>query len=244
MTNKNLIVHLMLTLGVSAAFTLGQETGGPPRQGQRPAPRGPGGAPGLSLDFKAAPLPKDDQEKKVLEVLDEMDTKSRRGMLSVPRDDGRLLRLLVESTGARNVVEIGTSHGYSATWMGLALRKTGGKLTTFEIDKERAETARQNFRRAGVDGVVTLVEGDAHQEVTRLKEPIDLLFLDADKEGYLDYLNKLLPMVRPGGVVVAHNMTSRQADPAFVSAIATNASLDTLYLTTGSGGIAVMLKKR
>lgn len=242
--NKQSIVCLtLMALGLATIPVLAQEGAAPARPAQRPQARGPGG-PGAGLDFKAAPVARDAAEKKVLEVLDEMDTKFRRGMLSVPRDDGRLLRLLAESAGAKNVVEIGTSHGYSATWMCLALQKTGGKLTTFEIDKERAAQARQNFKRAGVESLVTLIEGDAHQEVTKLKEPIDLLFLDADKEGYLDYLEKLLPVVRPGGLVVAHNMSAGQADPRFVSAIATNGLLDTLYLTTGNQGVAVMLKKR
>jgi predicted O-methyltransferase YrrM len=244
MKSGSLTCLIALTLTISGGPGLSQETGAPARQGQRPPPRAAGATSSRGLDFKAAPLPKDEAERKVLEVLDEMDVQQRRGMLSVPRDDGRLLRLLAESVGAKNIVEVGTSHGYSAIWMCLALRATGGKLTTFEIDKDRIERARQNFKRAGVEGLVTLVEGDAHQEVTKLKEPIDLLFLDADKEGYLDYLNKLLPLVRGGGLIVAHNMTARQADARFVKAIAENAALDTLYVTTGNEGIAVMLKKR
>ena len=123
-----------------------------------------------------------------------MDKNQRRGSMSVPRDDGRLLRMLAESLGAKHVVELGTSYGYSGVWFCLALRKTGGKLTTYEIDPQRAATARNNFKRAGVTESVTIVEGDAHKEVTKLKEPVDLVFIDADKEGYADYLNKLLPL--------------------------------------------------
>ena len=77
--------------------------------------------------------------------------------------------------GARNVVELGTSNGYSGLWFILALTKTGGHLTTFDIDKGRFEMARNNFKKAGVDGIVTQVLGDAHKEVARLKDPIDLL---------------------------------------------------------------------
>ncbi len=243
MNKQSLVCLIVMSLGLSPVLVAAQEGAAATRPAQRPQSRGPGGQ-GAGLDFKAAPVARDAAEKRILDVLDEMDTKFRRGMLSVPRDDGRLLRLLAESSGAKNVVEIGTSHGYSATWMCLALQKTGGKLTTFEIDKERAAQARQNFKRAGVDSLVTLIEGDAHQEVTKLKEPIDLLFLDADKDGYLDYFEKLLPVVRPGGLIVAHNMSANQADRRFVGSIATNALLDTLYLTTGGEGVAVMLKKR
>jgi len=126
--------------------------------------------------------------------------------MNVPVLDGRLLRLLTETIGAKHVVEVGTSNGYSGIWLGLALQKTGGKLATYEIDADRASLARENFKRAGVDEVITLVEGDAHENVKKIKEPIDLLFLDADKEGYVDYLNKLLPLVRPGGLIVGHNI--------------------------------------
>jgi len=195
------------------------------------------------VELRSQPMAKDETEKKILAVLEEMRGRSR-GMMSVPRDDGRYLRLLVESTGATNVVEIGTSHGYSAVWLCLGLLRTGGRLTTFEIDAGRAALARDNFKQAGVEKIVTLVEGDAHVEVARLKDPIDLLFLDADKQGYIDYLNKLLPLVRPGGLIVAHNMDSRMADPRYVKAVTTHPELETLFVNLGASGIGVTLKKR
>lgn len=197
-----------------------------------------------SASFAAAPLAKDEAEKKILEVLEDMDRAQRRGTMSVPRDDGRLLRLLAESVGAKHVVELGTSHGYSAIWFCLALRQTGGKLTTFEIDPQRAAAARENFKRAEVTALVRLVEGDAHQEVSKLKDPIDLVFLDADKEGYADYLKKLLPLVRPGGLIVAHNIDARMADPQFIKAITTDPGLDSVFGSVGNSGLSLSLKKR
>ena len=173
-----------------------------------------------------------------------MNQSQRRGTMSVPQEDGRLLRLLAESIGARHVVELGTSHGYSGIWFCLALRTTGGRLTTYEIDAQRAAAARENFNRAGVSSLVTLVEGDAHQEVGNLKEPVDLVFLDADKEGYTDYLNQLLPLIRPGGLIVAHNIDARMADPGYIKAITTNPHLESLFLNLGRSGISVTLKKR
>ena len=88
--------------------------------------------------------------------------------------------------------------------------------------------------------IITLVLGDAHEEVASLKEPIDILFLDADKQGYIDYLDKLLPLVRPGGLVIAHNITPRMADPKYVEAITTNPDLETIV----RGGVGISLKKR
>jgi len=191
------------------------------------------------------PVPADGEEKKILDILKVMRAKESRGMMNVSPDDGRLLRLLTESLGAKNVVEIGTSNGYSGIWFCLALRKTGGKLTTHEIDKGRAELARKNFKRAGVEKFVTLVEGDAHKEVSKLKDKIDILFMDADKAGYVDYLKKLLPLVRPGGLIVAHNTSSHAGSMQdYLKAITTNKDLETLFLHRQSAGIGVTLKKR
>lgn len=189
-------------------------------------------------------LANSEQEKRILNVLDEMGHDEYSQMLSVPPEDGRVLRLLAEAIDARHIVEIGTSNGYASIWFCLALRTTGGKLTTYEIDPRRALLARENFKRAGVDKLVTLVEGDAHKTVTKLKGPIDILFLDADKEGYIDYLDKLLPLVRPGGLIIAHNMNFRQADKNYVKAITTNPNLETLFLHMDRAGVGVTMKKR
>jgi len=163
--------------------------------------------------------------------------------MNVPADDGRLLRILAETIGAKHIVEMGTSNGYSGIWQCLALKSTGGKLTTFEIDAQRAAMARENFKKAGVEDLVTLIEGDAHEKAAQVEGPIDILFLDADKEGYLDYLNKLLPKVRPGGLVIGHNINPGQSDPKYIEAITTNPDLETLILNH-TGGISVTLKKR
>ncbi len=189
------------------------------------------------------PLAKGPAEQKILDVLDDMDRNQRGGNMNVPIEDGRLLRLLAESIGAKQVVEIGTSNGYSGIWQALALKSTGGKLMTFEIDEGRAAMARQNFQRAGVDDIVTLVMGDAHEKVADVVGPVDMVFIDADKEGYVDYLNKLLPKVRPGGLIVAHNITPGMADPEYVTAITTNSELETVFYSEG-GGVSVTLKKR
>ena len=76
-----------------------------------------------------------------------------------------------------------------------------------------AALARENFATAGVADIVTVVEGDAHKKLADLKGPIDLVFIDADKEGYLDYLTKMTPLVRAGGLIIAHNMDPRMGDP-------------------------------
>ncbi|MHC4400949.1 MAG: O-methyltransferase [Planctomycetota bacterium] len=176
-----------------------------------------------------------------MDSLDEIGRTQGR-MMNVPVQDGRLLRLMAETINAKTVVEIGTSNGISAIWLSAALRKTGGKLITHEIDKERAALARENFAKAGVAEIVTVVEGDAHETVTRLKGPIDMVFIDAEKEGYSDYLKKVLPLVRPGGLVLAHNMTARMASTDFAKEITTNPNLETILYMQGRG-MSVSMKK-
>lgn len=226
---------VVLSLAIVESLTAQPPSGGPGG--------GPGGRRGRDSGSvrEQAPLPANEEEKKILSVLDDMDQNQSRGMMNVPQADGRMLRLLTEATGAKHVVEIGTSNGYSGIWFCLALRTTGGKLTTHDIDEGRASLARENFKRAGVDKLVTLVMGDAHETVTKIKEPIDVLFIDADKEGYTDYLKKLLPLVRPGGLILAHNIEMVGQD--FIKAITGDPNLETVFQGQGQG-LSVTLKKR
>ena len=159
----------------------------------------------------------------------------------VPEQDGRLLRVLAQTMGAKHVVEIGTSVGYSGLWFALALRSTKGRLTTFDIDSDRLDRARKNFARAGVENIITPVLGDAHERVQELSGPIDLLFLDADKQGYLDYLGKVRPKLRTNGLIVAHNMVYPTPDPRFIQAITTDPMLETSFLNMEGAGLAVTL---
>jgi caffeoyl-CoA O-methyltransferase len=195
---------------------------------------------GLRGGYSTAILPQanSESEKKVLAVIEQVQANDQ--YLNVPAADGRMLRLLTEAAGAKNVVEIGTSTGLSGLWLCMALQKTGGKLTTFEYDAGRAVRAQRHFAEAGVDQIVTVVHGDAHQTIDRLKEPIDVVFIDADKEGYVDYLNKLLPFVRPGGLVLAHNVGRSDE---YDTRVTGDPSLETLFYMEG-GGLGITLKKR
>jgi caffeoyl-CoA O-methyltransferase len=195
--------------------------------------------PGRYTDTSNPPLAKTEAEKRILGVLEDI-VKSGSMYANVPLSDGRALRVLTEAAGAKNVVELGTSTGYSGLWFCLALQKTGGKLTTFEIDPGRAATARKHFQLAGVSPMVTIVEGDAHQTIARLKEPIDVVFIDADKEGYSDYLDKLLPLVRPGGLILGHNVNMVEE---YIKKVESNPDLETIFYMQGEG-LSVTLKKR
>jgi caffeoyl-CoA O-methyltransferase len=191
------------------------------------------------------PRPRDEAEKRIVAVLEDMYVHQSRGMGNVLPEDGRLLRMLTETLGAKHAVELGTSNGYSALWFCLALRSTGGKLTTHEIDPKRIALAKENFRRAGVEDLVTLVEGDAHETIRRLTAPIDLLLLDAEKEGLTDYLTKLLPRLRPGGLLIAHD-SSGQAHlmQDYFRAIASNPDLETVFVDASKWGMCLTRKMR
>jgi predicted O-methyltransferase YrrM len=142
---------------------------------------------------------------KLRRLLEEMDAQGPR-YWSVPRKDGEFLHFLVKATQARSVLEIGTSHGYSAIWMGLALEETGGRLTTIEIDQARHDLAQKHVGEANLLQRVTLIKGDAHVEVTKLNGPFDFVFVDADKEGQVDYFHKLYPRrLASGGILASHN---------------------------------------
>ncbi|MFV1966655.1 MAG: O-methyltransferase [Pirellulaceae bacterium] len=234
MTKATLAVTSLVLFCLLADATWAQ---GPPR---RKGPRRRGGAAAASIENPLTP--KDGDEKKILDAIETMREGPR--FANVSPNDGRLLRLLTESTGAQRVVEIGTSTGESAVWFALALRKTGGHLFTHELDEERANVAKANFKKAGVEALITLIPGDAHETVKQHKEPIDILFLDADKAGYIDYLDKLLPLVRPGGLIIAHNMVYPNPDPNYIKAITTRPDLETSFLLMEGAGVGVTIKKR
>ena len=222
----------LLAAGMALVFVL---AGFSQRRGSRGG-MGMGTAPGAE---QYPPVAKTETEKRILATIDEA-VKAGELFANVPAADGRMLRLLAESVNARSVIELGTSTGISGLWFCLGLYKTGGRLTTFELDRGRAAAAAAHFKKAGVDRLVDIIQGDAHENIKRLKDPIDILFIDADKEGYVDYLNQLLPLVRPGGLILAHNV---DMVPEYVAAVARNADLDTVFYMQGAG-MGVTLKKR
>lgn len=129
--------------------------------------------------------------------------------IQVTPNQGRLLQLLARAIGARAILEIGTLGGYSTLWLARGL-VPGGRVVTLERDAHHAEVARANFARAGVGDVVTLVEGEALDELARLAAagagPFDLVFVDADKPGLPEYFTRSLRLARPGSLIVVDNV--------------------------------------
>lgn len=179
------------------------------------------------------------------QILDEMESGRRRSGLSVPREDGRFLNLLVHMLQAKNVLELGTFIGYSAIHMGAALEVTDGQLTTIEIERERVLEARENFKSAGLDNRITCIEGDAHQVTRELDGKFDLIFMDAEKGNEVDYFKVLFPKLNNGGVIALHNaIRFKGAMQPYLDIVFNHDQLISVILSlTMDDGFAVTYKK-
>ena len=186
------------------------ERGGPGRGGGFRGPRA-GGAAGPGAAGTVGPAAStealDARLREVDPLLKELEQTGRR-YANVPREHGRFLRMLVELSGSKNALEIGTSNGYSAIWIGLGLQETEGKLTTIEIVPEKADEARQNMNEAGLADVVTCVTGDALEVIPRLDQTFDFVFMDALKSDYWKYFELVRPKLKDAAVIAAHNAVS------------------------------------
>jgi predicted O-methyltransferase YrrM len=163
--------------------------------------------------------------------------------LAVSEEDGRFLRLMVASNRSRRALEIGGASGYSAIWIGLGLRETGGHLTTIEYDAARAKAAIDNVRRAGLADIVSVVPGDAFKEIPKIAGEVDFVFLDAWKRDYKRFFDIVLPRLSPGGLFLAHNVVNKQNEMRdFLAAIRDNPALFTAIVTPSSEGMSVSYK--
>jgi len=121
--------------------------------------------------------------------------------------NGMFLGILVRAMKAKAVLEIGTSNGFSALFLGFALKDTGGKLLTIDIDPNKIAIAKENIKKAGLDDVIEVMQGDAHQIVPKLNKEFDMIFLDADHLNNNTYLDELLPKLRVGGLLLTDDQT-------------------------------------
>jgi caffeoyl-CoA O-methyltransferase len=194
------------------------------------------------------------QEDEALQAIGPEAERSGLPAISVRPFEGRLLQFLVYAGNAKKVVEIGTLAGYSGSWIARAL-PADGKLYTLEMSSKHAAVARANFERTGVSSKVELVEGNALDSLKHLstQAPFDLVFIDADKEGYPAYLEWAIENLRPGGMVAAHNAfrsgkifepqdEADRAMDAFNRSLAAEPRLESTILAIGDG-MAVGVKK-
>ena len=164
--------------------------------------------------------------------------------LNIEPAEGAYLRSLVVKVNAKRALELGTSTGYSGIWIAMGLRQTGGSLTTIEIDRGRHDRAVENFKTAGLAGLIDARLADALRETAKVEGPLDFVFIDANKPDYLAYYEMVLPKMRRGGVITAHNVVSNARGMAdFLERIQSDPKVRSEIVTPGWQGISVSFVK-
>jgi len=168
--------------------------------------------------------------------------------MNIPEADGKKMYDLIVDNGYTSALEIGTSTGHSGIWIAWALSKTGGKLVTLEIDRDRHETALKNFSEAGLSEYIDARLGDAHTMVPDLKGPFDFVFSDADKGWYKNYFIAVDPKLKPGGCFTAHNVSERNSrysggQSDLLNYVRSLDNYETSVFSSG-GGLMISYKKK
>jgi len=184
-----------------------------------------------------------DRVRAAMASLEERDARDRvdgtpqaRRLRAISPEVGRFLQTLVVGTRARTIVEVGTSGGYSTLWLATGAARTGGRIVTFEIDPEKVELARTTFAAAGVEDLVEQRQGDGAAGLSELERAVDLVFLDSEKNDYLRVLEPAIVALRVGGLLVADNLVSHEADlTPFREAALADPRLSGLVVPIGRG---------
>lgn len=167
---------------------------------------------------------------------DARETERPRRMLNITRDTGRLLWVIVRATAATRILEVGTSNGFSTIWLADAARSTGGRVTTLELHPEKVALARANLATAKLADLVEIIQGRATDTLAALPGPFDLVFLDADRPNYLTYLEMIVPKLRPGGLLIADNVTSHAHElQDYLSRVKSHSQLFSVTVPIGNG---------
>ena len=157
-------------------------------------------------------------------------------MRNITRDVGLFLNILVKATKATSLLEIGTSNGYSTIWLGLATQENNGQLITLEVDPRKVKLAKENLEKAGLANTVKLIEGDAKETLRMLEKEFDFVFLDAEKEDYLEFFHLIFPKLKIGGIIVADNVISHAEDlKEYVDFVRANPNTQSVLVPIGRG---------
>ena len=181
-------------------------------------------------------------DERVRKFLDE--NKREWQSLNVPYEDGKVLHQLIVDNKYQSALEIGTSTGHSTIWIAWALSKTGGKLITLEIDKDRQKEAIENITAVGLSEFVDFRLGDAHQLVKELEGPFDFIFSDADKSWYVQYFRDIDPKLEHGGCFTAHNVLQNISGISeYLEFVKSRSDYKTTIDRSSGSGIAISYKK-
>lgn len=164
--------------------------------------------------------------------------KTAKQYTNIAPENGQFLSILIGAIKAQNILEVGTSNGYSTIWIAAALKETGGKLITLEFDPTRAAEAETHLQEAGLDGIVEVRVGNALDEIPKCDATFDLVFLDAEKNEYRRYLELVLPNIRSGGLIVADDtLTMRDEMPDYIEYVFNTPTLHSVDIPLDDGVI-------
>ncbi len=158
-------------------------------------------------------------------------------MLNITRDTGEFLAVLVHATGARRILEIGTSNGYSTLWLARAARELGGRVTTIELSEFKVGMAAKNFSCSGLAKTIVQIQDEAGQVLARQDDAAyDLIFLDSERPEYPGWWPDIRRVLRPGGLLVVDNATSHPLEMApFVALVKADPGFSTCLVPVGNG---------
>ena len=176
--------------------------------------------------------------KEIIQLMGELESlrKSRDDAWQIPRVEGDLLSHIALASNAKTVVEVGTSYGFSGLFWGAALKQTGGRLHTIDMNPAKVESSKATFRKAGLGDVVVNHQGDAQEVLARIPGPIDIAFIDADKPSTRGYFDTVWPKVRRGGSVITDNATTHKKELAeFVAYVRSLRDASSVEVAVGNG---------
>jgi len=193
------------------------------------------------------------EEQSTLEKLRQVDVAPEDRMLAITKETGELLNMILRLKKAKNMLEVGTSSGYSTIWCAEAICEQSGKIITIEQNPNKIKRAKENFQKAGISDAIIVKEGLAIQILRELnlqkeyKDFFDFVLIDADKENIIEYFDLILPMVSPGGVIITDNMLYpekyRRDMGKFSDYLKENPKLRTITTPIGNGEeITIKLK--
>jgi len=160
-------------------------------------------------------------------------------LLPVGRATGSLMNLLIKEAGARRILEVGSSYGYSTTWLAEAARGVDGRVISLELRAAKTEYARGQLARAGLEGRVEFRIGDALASLAQLPGPFDFVLIDLWKDLYVPVFERLYPKLAPGALIVADNMlepeSARAHARAYRERVHATPEMSSVLLTVGNG---------
>ncbi len=176
-------------------------------------------------------------DNKIVAILDRLEETSE-DFWNISRQTGNFISMLIKAANSKNVLELGTSNGYSALWIADALKHTGGHLTTIEFWEKRQCLAREYIENCGLSDYVTFKIGQAYDIImTELQnECYDLVFIDANKQEYLSFFQAVHPLLKKGGIILADNVLSHaEKVKPFVDAISAHKEYQSQVLDLPDG---------